>query len=188
MGRRGLAPRADPGETDTLLRDQPLLAELYGASVAGRVAVGPRAGRPLTKLGDELDAEDLAALSGPRCAVIARFSVHPNVCVPAHERLRLERWERYAGRPPLAMERLRLLPDSRLLSSHAASQQLISAIRRMRGPGTRHGGAHPGADIPGDEIVTAKGLMRPRFHKRAGPRRRSLLSAETDRMTATPPR
>jgi len=40
MERRGLGPQADPEEADTLLRDQPLLAELYGASVAGRVAVG----------------------------------------------------------------------------------------------------------------------------------------------------
>jgi len=115
MERRGLGPQADPEEADALLRDQPLLAELYGASVTGRVAVGPRAGRRLAKLSDEVDAEDLAALSGPCCAAIAGFSVHANVCIPARDRMRLERLARYAGRPPLATERLSLLPDGRLL-------------------------------------------------------------------------
>jgi len=37
------------------------------------------------------------------------------VCVPAHDRMRLERLARYAGRPPLATDRLSLLPDGRLL-------------------------------------------------------------------------
>ena len=43
LERRGLGPRADPDEADPLRRDQPLLAELYGASVHGRIATGPRA-------------------------------------------------------------------------------------------------------------------------------------------------
>jgi hypothetical protein len=115
LDRLALGPEANPEETDTLLQDQPLLAELYGASIAGRVASGPRAGRRLAKVGDQVDAEDLAGLSGPRCAVISGFSVHANVCIPAHDRMRLERLARYAGRPPLATERLSLLPDGRLL-------------------------------------------------------------------------
>lgn len=59
--------------------------------------------------------EDLAVATGPRCATIAGFSVHANVCIPAHDRMRLERLCRYTGRPPLASERLSLLPDGRLL-------------------------------------------------------------------------
>ncbi|MGA2264728.1 MAG: transposase [Acidobacteriota bacterium] len=35
--------------------------------------------------------------------------------LPAHDRMRLERLCRYAGRPPVATERLSLLPDGRLL-------------------------------------------------------------------------
>jgi len=115
LERRGLGPQADPDEAGALLHDQPLLAELYSASVSGRVATGPRAGRRLAKVGDDVDGDDLAALSGPRCATISGFSVHANVCVPAHDRMRLERLARYAGRPPLATERLSLLPDGRLL-------------------------------------------------------------------------
>ena len=43
--RRGLGPEADASEVDPVLGDQPLLAVLYAASVAGRVATGRRAGR-----------------------------------------------------------------------------------------------------------------------------------------------
>src|SRR5262245_16146401 len=45
LERRGLGPQADPDEADPLRRDQPLLAELYGASVHGRIATGPCAGQ-----------------------------------------------------------------------------------------------------------------------------------------------
>jgi hypothetical protein len=115
MEKRGLGPQADPGEADTLQRDEPLLAELYSASISGRVATGPRAGMRIAKVGDEVDPEDGASPSGRYCAAVAGFSVHAGVRVPARDRLRLERLARYAGRPPLATERLSLLPDGRLL-------------------------------------------------------------------------
>jgi hypothetical protein len=115
LERRGLGPQVIPEEADTLQRDQPLLAELYGASISGRVATGPRAGRHVTKVGDEFDLENQALSSGPHCASVAGYSVHAGVRIPAHDRMRLERLARYAGRPPLATERLSLLPDGRLL-------------------------------------------------------------------------
>lgn len=37
------------------------------------------------------------------------------MCIPPHDRMRLERLLRYAGRPAIATERLSLLPDGRLL-------------------------------------------------------------------------
>ena len=114
MERRGLGPQADPGE-DTLRHDEPLLAELYGASVSGRIATGPRAGRRVARVGDAVDVGDGALPLGRCCAAVAGYSVHAGVCVPARDRLRLERLARYAGRPPLASERLSLLPDGRLL-------------------------------------------------------------------------
>ena len=39
LERRGLGPGTDPEEADTLRQKQPLLAELNGASVAGRMKV-----------------------------------------------------------------------------------------------------------------------------------------------------
>jgi hypothetical protein len=115
MDRRGLGPQADPDEADTLRHDQPLLAELYSASISERVATGRRAGRRVTRVGDAVDLENAGLPFGRHCAAVAGFSVHAGVCVPARDRMRLERLARYAGRPPLATERLSLLPDGRLL-------------------------------------------------------------------------
>jgi hypothetical protein len=115
LEKRGLGPQADPDEADGLRRDQPMLAELYGAAVSGRVATGPRAGMRIARVGDEVDPEDGALPSGPCCAAVAGFSVHAGVRVPARDRLRLERLTRYAGRPPLSTERLSRLVDGRRL-------------------------------------------------------------------------
>ncbi len=114
MERRGLGPQSDPGE-DTLGHDEPLLAELYAASASGHIATGPRAGRRIATVGDGVDVEDGALPPGKCCAAVAGYSVHAGVRVPARDRLRLERLARYAGRPPLASERLSLLSDGRLL-------------------------------------------------------------------------
>ena len=45
LERRDLGPEADPSEADPLAADEPLLPQLYGASVASRIATGRRAGR-----------------------------------------------------------------------------------------------------------------------------------------------
>jgi hypothetical protein len=113
LERRGLGPDADPSEADPLSLEQPLLASLYAASIAGRVATGPRAGRRVLRVGDRIDAEELPALAGERCASVGGVSLHANVAVPARDRRRLERLCRYVARPPLATERLARLPDSK---------------------------------------------------------------------------
>jgi hypothetical protein len=115
LERKGLGPEAAPEEADMLGREEPLLAELYGASISGRVATGPRAGRRVTKVGDEFDVESQTMDSGSCCASVAGYSIHAGVRIAAHDRVRLERLASYAGRPPLATERLSLLPDGRLL-------------------------------------------------------------------------
>jgi hypothetical protein len=115
LERRGLGPGADPAEADSLPERQPLLAALYAASVQGRVATGPRAGRRVLRLGDRIEAEDLPFSEGERCASVAGVSLHANVAVPARDRARLERLCRYTARPPVATERLSRLPDGRLL-------------------------------------------------------------------------
>jgi hypothetical protein len=94
---------------------QPLLAELYGASVAGRVATGPKAGKSLTKVGDDIDVEEIGYIAGPRCASVSGVNLHADVVIPAHDRFRLERLLRYGLRPPVAIDRLSGLPDGRLL-------------------------------------------------------------------------
>ncbi|MGA2262634.1 MAG: hypothetical protein ABSH28_14515 [Acidobacteriota bacterium] len=64
------------------------------------------------KVGDTIDLENRALASGPRCASVAGYSVHADVCIPAHDRMRLEHLARYAGRPPLATERVSFCPTA----------------------------------------------------------------------------
>jgi hypothetical protein len=115
MEQRGICSRADSEESDTLRRDLPLLAELYSASIVGRVATGPRAGKRIARVGDGPDSEDAEMKSGRCCAMVEDFSVHAGVCVPSRDRIRLERLLRYGLRPPLSTERVSLLSDGRLL-------------------------------------------------------------------------
>ncbi len=116
LERRCLTPQSDPTDADPLATDEPLLAEIYAASVRGRVATGPRAGKLLTRLGDRIDPEDFEeCVQGPRCASINGVSLHANVAVHARDRRRLERLCRYVARPPVATQRLSKLGDGRLL-------------------------------------------------------------------------
>jgi hypothetical protein len=115
LERRGLGPKADSEEADTLSRDQPLLAELYNASVQGRIAVGPQAGNYLLTDGIQADLGKKGSLIGSRCANVLSFSLHANVCIPAKARRQLENLCRYVARPAVATERLSVLPDGRVL-------------------------------------------------------------------------
>jgi hypothetical protein len=110
---RGL--RDDTAGDDASAMEEPLLASLYAASVAGRVATGSRSGQCVLRMGDRIDADDLSVLQGARCASVGGVSVHANVAVPARDRRRLERLCRYGARPPVASERLSRLEDGRLL-------------------------------------------------------------------------
>jgi hypothetical protein len=79
------------------------------------VATGRDAGERIVIGGDRIDPEGLEAGSSPRCASASGFSLHANVAIAASDRSRLERLIRYTARPPLATERLEVLPEGRLL-------------------------------------------------------------------------
>jgi hypothetical protein len=51
------------------LGEEPLLADLYAASVHGRVATGPRAGQRLRRVGDRIDADALPQLEASAARV-----------------------------------------------------------------------------------------------------------------------
>ena len=114
LERRGLGPDADPEEADSLARDEPLLAALTSASVAGRISTGPHAGQRVLTGGIQIDARYREALTGPRSANVAGFSLHANVAIAASARPGLERLCRYTARPPLATERLSSGSDGRI--------------------------------------------------------------------------
>ncbi len=115
LERRGLGPQADFKEADSLSRDQPLLAELYKASVQGRIAVGPQTGNYILTDGIPAEQGQSGSMAGPRCANVLGFSLHANVCIPAKARRQLENLCRYVARPAVATERLSVLPDGRVL-------------------------------------------------------------------------
>jgi hypothetical protein len=114
LERQGLGLQADLDEADPLLRDQPLLAELYGASVQGRIATGPRAGNRVRTIGFKDEPENDRSKNKSGCVNMSGFSLHCNVCIPAKARRQLENLCRYVARPAVATERLSILPDGRV--------------------------------------------------------------------------
>jgi hypothetical protein len=114
LTRRQLEPAADSAPPDPLSEISPVLAGIVSASVQSRVALGPRAGARVRRLGDEPDLGH-ATSRGPRQAQLEGFDLHANVWVPPHDRARLDQLCRYLLRPPLAQDRVRLRADGRLL-------------------------------------------------------------------------
>lgn len=99
--------------------DEPALGTLYSASIQGRIATGPNAGKRVRTLGRNIGAEDSGEeesfQSGTsRCAAVSGFSAHAGVAIRAHDRKALERLCKYAARPPVATERLAQRADGRL--------------------------------------------------------------------------
>jgi hypothetical protein len=110
--RRGLGDDADA--TDPLAAESLALAGLASAAVQGRVALGPRAGAPVERLGADPDAPRVESVR-PLQARRDGFDLHAGVTVPGVERERLEQLCRYLLRPPIAQERLTLRPDGTVL-------------------------------------------------------------------------
>jgi hypothetical protein len=114
--RRGASDEDPSGVMDRWAAEEPVLAGLTAASVQGRVALGLRAGAEVRRCGA---SPDLAALDlpapGPCHARGNGFDLHAAVVVPARDRARLERICRYALRPPVADDRIRLTADGQVL-------------------------------------------------------------------------
>jgi len=107
--RKGLMSGASETEQDGL----PFLSELYGAAVGGRVLSGPRAGRQTVRVVESGHGHE--EKSSPCCVNVNGAGLHANTVIPAHDRMHLERMARYMCRPPIAIERLKVLSDGRLL-------------------------------------------------------------------------
>jgi len=129
--RRGLlSDEAGDGVNEP---ETPPLHALYAASVRQRVAMGPRAGATVLRLGDASTVRD-APPKGRRQARLGGFDLHANTSVRAKNRRKLERLCRYLLRPPVAEDRLSFAPDGSVLvrlktpwrdgTSHIALQPL----------------------------------------------------------------
>jgi Putative transposase/Transposase zinc-binding domain len=105
---------SDDGRSDPLALESPVLAQVQGASVLGRVATGPRAGQRVLRLGSDPTAPPVTT-GGPRHAHIEGFDLHANAAVRAGENERLEHLCRYILRPPVAQDALEWTPDGKVL-------------------------------------------------------------------------
>ena len=108
LTRRGLA--ADGEATDPLAAESLARAGLASAAVQGRLALGPRAGARVERLGGDPDAPWVES-SRPLQARCAGCDLHAGVTVAGEDRRRLEQLSRYLLRPPIAQERLTLRSD-----------------------------------------------------------------------------
>jgi transposase-like protein len=119
-------PSSAAQATDERQFDWPAYAEIQGAAVIGRVATGPRAGRPMQRVGHNRYADQVTS-TGPLHAHLDGFDLHAAVAAPAGDRVRLEHLCRYVLRPPIAQERLDRAPDG----------AVVLRLRRPWSDGTR---------------------------------------------------
>jgi hypothetical protein len=110
--RRGLAVDADA--TDPLTAESMALAGLASAAVEGRLALGPRAGARVQRLGGDPNAPWVES-SRPLQARRDGCDLHAGVTVAGEDRRRLEQLCRYLLRPPIAQDRLALQSDGTVL-------------------------------------------------------------------------
>lgn len=109
LARRGLAPPEGEGAVGDEVWPIELL---QAAAVQGRIALGPRAGWRVERIGDEpVQVAPCGALS----AEAEGFNVHAGVRVIAGRRERLRVLCRYLLRPPMSEQRLSRMPDGRVL-------------------------------------------------------------------------
>ena len=128
LARRGVPDGTEGFEApDRWAEEAPTLAGLAAASVRGVAALGARAGAPVRRWGDAIDAPDPPPL-GRWHARQRGFDLHAGIVVPAGGRDRLERLCRYALRPPVGQDRLQLTPDGKA----------VLELRRRWTDGTTH--------------------------------------------------
>jgi hypothetical protein len=99
---------------DELADTSPTLAGIYSASVQKRIALGPRAGQRVVRIGGIRGAPWVES-SRPLQAHLDGFDLHAAVVIGAGDRSRLERLCRYVLRPPVVQHRLELLDTGEVL-------------------------------------------------------------------------
>ncbi len=120
LERRGVGDGEEGAiAADEWAEDAPVLAGMAGASVLGTFALGSRAGKRARPCGavpvEDQVREDHVPGSGRCHARQEGFDLEAGVWVPAAQRDRLERLCRYALRPTVAQERLRLTAEGQVV-------------------------------------------------------------------------
>jgi len=144
IARRHLETADDTAPADPLAEASPVLAGLASASVQGRVALGPRAGARVWRLGDKPDLGHVISRR-PRQAQLDGFDLHANVWVPPNNRKLKTIWRdgtsHFLFEPIEFLEKLAAViprPAVNLLLYHgvlAPACALALAGRPLRPPG-----------------------------------------------------
>jgi hypothetical protein len=129
--KRGLIEEDErPAGEDELQEREPLLAAVMAASTQGRVAVGPRAGQRVRRMGSFGEPGERPRLSGALCAEVGGFSLHANVFIEPGRPEKLERLCRYVARPPVAESRLIRCENGDIGYDSPLSEVLTDGIHR----------------------------------------------------------
>ncbi|SMF27667.1 Putative transposase [Pseudobacteriovorax antillogorgiicola] len=92
------------------------LSHLKRASVSSRIALGPRAGLKVRRVGSSFGfEEEIPKNQSYGCVSMNGFSIHAATSIKAHERDRLEKLLRYLGRGPVSHERISLDENGNIL-------------------------------------------------------------------------
>jgi hypothetical protein len=88
------------------------------ASLTQRIAFGPRAGQPVTRLFDNngrlWPEQTYVEFKGDRCVAHGGYSIHANTCVHATQKERLEKLIAYMSRAPIADDRIEIISDDKI--------------------------------------------------------------------------
>ena len=105
-----LSPEGEEVQIDDPSRSEDLtLSHLKRASISSRIALGPRAGYRVRRIGGSFGfEEEIPKSQGYGCASKNGFSIHAATAIKAHERDRLEQLLRYLGRGPVAHDKVSL--------------------------------------------------------------------------------
>ena len=114
-----------------------MLSNIKVASISNRIALGPRTGQKVRRIGSSFGyEEEIPKISGYGCASMNGFSLHAATAVKAHERSQLKKLLGYAGRGPVSNDRFSLDDDGNVLyklknSYDGASHILLSPLELM---------------------------------------------------------
>ena len=100
---------------DEMFSEYESLKAATQASIAGKIAFGPNAGKYVTKIGSGFGyGEEIALAKGKRCYSINGFSLHANTSINTHQRERLFNLIQYVARGPLSNKRLEITQDGKV--------------------------------------------------------------------------
>jgi len=100
---------------DELFQENEAITTAAYASIAGKIAFGPNAGKYVTKIGSGFGYfEEVPLAKGKRCYSVNGFSLHCNTSTNTHARDHLEKLIEYIARGPLSNERLEITDDGKV--------------------------------------------------------------------------